>query len=82
MAKLPRRDVIERQLVVVQETFEAIDDDFLESLRGGELSMRYGAPPRVRPMDPNLAAQNDPGYADRVRVNAEFLRAKARWRAQ
>jgi hypothetical protein len=46
--KLPRKDVFERQLEIVQETFEGIDEAALEELRGGQMSMRYGLSPRTR----------------------------------
>jgi len=49
MSKLPRHEVFERQLVIVQETFEAIDDAALEQLRGGQMSAKYGVPPRRSP---------------------------------
>jgi hypothetical protein len=47
--KLPRKQVFERQLEMVQETFEGIDEAALAELRGGQVSMRYGLPPRRNP---------------------------------
>jgi hypothetical protein len=49
--KLPRQEVVERQLEIVQETFEAIDDAALEQLRGGQIVAKYGVPPRRNPCD-------------------------------
>ena len=47
--KLPRKQVFERQLEIVQQTFEGIDEAAMEQLRGGQMSMRYGITPRPSP---------------------------------
>ena len=49
--KLPRQDVFERQLEVVQETFEGIDEAALEQLRGGQMVALYGVSPRQSPCE-------------------------------
>jgi hypothetical protein len=49
--KLPRKQVFERQLEIVQQTFEGVDEAALEQLRGGQMVARYGVAPRPTPCD-------------------------------
>ena len=52
MRKLPRQNIIEGQLEIVQETFEGVTPEQLEELRGGQATMKYGLFPPVNPVCP------------------------------
>ena len=67
MAKLPRKEVIEGALEIVKETFEGVDDQLLDELRGGQMQARYGIiipkkpPTTTQPGQPAQPPQPGPG---------------------